>query len=293
EDLADMLESIFALTNNPGARSPPPALHPAQDNDSAPRRREASICGSNVNSANSLFESTGTVSRYRRWQSRKPQQQLLLQQQPRSHYSIDEGSRYRRPNTNLFSFGLRMFNLKPRVGIEQWQSDGFLKSSPLSPLEVAYFLFVNVSSGIDKKQLGEYLGSDEPFNVEVLHRFVQLMDFTAIEFVAALRKFLQVFRLPGEAQKIDRIMMAFARRYSDNNPKMFASSDTAHVLAYSVIMLNTDLHSAQIKRRMTKQEFIDNNQGINNEEDLPREMLEDIYDEIAANEIILVDDHRC
>jgi len=29
---------------------------------------------------------------------------------------------------------------------------------------------------------------------------------------------------------------------------MFASADTAYVLAYSIIMLTTDLHSPQVKR---------------------------------------------
>ena len=35
----------------------------------------------------------------------------------------------------------------------------------------------------------------------------------------ALRVFLAGFRLPGEAQKIDRLMLKFAQRYFENNPK--------------------------------------------------------------------------
>jgi hypothetical protein len=58
------------------------------------------------------------------------------------------------------------------------------------------------------------------------------------------------FRLPGEAQKIDRIMEKFAEKFCKNNPNIFASADVAYVLAYSVIMLNTDLHSPQIKHRV-------------------------------------------
>lgn len=64
------------------------------------------------------------------------------------------------------------------------------------------------------------------------------------------------FRLPGEAQKIDRLMEKFAARYFACNPtnSLFASADTAYVLAFSIIMLTTDLHSSQIKahNRMTK-----------------------------------------
>ena len=43
-----------------------------------------------------------------------------------------------------------------------------------------------------------------------MHAFVDLMDFENLPFVDALRTFLQAFRLPGEAQKIDRYMLKFA-----------------------------------------------------------------------------------
>lgn len=57
---------------------------------------------------------------------------------------------------------------------------------------------------------------------------------------------LQGFRLPGEAQKIDRLMEKFAERYVKCNPASFKSADVAYVLAYSVIMLNTDAHNPQV-----------------------------------------------
>lgn len=39
------------------------------------------------------------------------------------------------------------------------------------------------------------------------------MDFTGMVFDEAIRYFLQGFRLPGEAQKIDRMMEKFAERF--------------------------------------------------------------------------------
>ena len=82
-------------------------------------------------------------------------------------------------------------------------------------------------------------------------------------------------------------MEKFASRFCECNPKqnIFASADTAYVLAYSIIMLTTDLHSSRIKKKMTKEEFIKNNRGINDSEDLPEEYLAKIYDEIASSEI--------
>jgi len=47
-------------------------------------------------------------------------------------------------------------------------------------------------------------------------------------------------------------MEKFAERYLKCNPGSFKSADVAYVLAYSVIMLNTDLHNPQVKKKMTK-----------------------------------------
>merc|ERR1711860_362529 len=116
-----------------------------------------------------------------------------------------------------------------------------------------------------------------------------LMNFSNMDFLKALRYFLEGFRLPGEAQKIDRLMEKFASRYCECNPQQsyFASADTAYVLAFSVIMLTTDLHSGNVKKKMTKEEFIRNNRGINDSEDLPQELVSKIYEEIACSEIKL------
>ena len=61
------------------------------------------------------------------------------------------------------------------------------------------------------------------------------------------------FRLPGEAWMIDRLMEKFAAHYVSCSPDAFKSADVAYVLAYSVIMLNTDAHNPQVKVKMSKQ----------------------------------------
>ena len=90
------------------------------------------------------------------------------------------------------------------------------------------------------------------FCVAVLHEYVDNMEFEKMEFDDAIRHFLGGFRLPGEAQKIDRIMEKFAERYSKQNPSVFATADTAFILAFSIIMLNTDLHNPSIKEEVSK-----------------------------------------
>ncbi|KEQ74922.1 hypothetical protein M436DRAFT_42946 [Aureobasidium namibiae CBS 147.97] len=178
---------------------------------------------------------------------------------------------------------IKQFNFKPKKGVKVLIAGGFIASD--SPQDIARFLITN--DRLDKKALGEYLGEGEPENIAIMHAFVDSMNFTKTRFVDALRNFLQSFRLPGEAQKIDRLMLKFAERYTGGNPNAFANADTAYVLAYSVVMLNTDQHSAQVKVRMTPEDFIKNNRGINDGQSLPDDYLKSIFEEIAQNEIVL------
>lgn len=125
-----------------------------------------------------------------------------------------------------------------------------------------------------------------------MHAFVDMLNFTDMHFTEAVRMYLQSFRLPGEAQKIDRFMLKFAERFMEGNPgTIFANADTAYILAFSVIMLNTDAHNKNMKqKRMTKAEFVKNNRGINDGKDLPEEFLGEVYDEIQNNEIKMKDE---
>ncbi|EOA87703.1 uncharacterized protein SETTUDRAFT_130531 [Exserohilum turcica Et28A] len=182
------------------------------------------------------------------------------------------------------SNALRLFNYKPKRGLKALIAEGFIPSN--RPEDIARFFLDN--DQIDKTALGEFLGEGDAENIAIMHAFVDLMDFTKTRFTDALRRFLQSFRLPGEAQKIDRFMLKFAERYITGNPNAYANADTAYVLSYSVIMLNVDQHSKKMKGpRMTAADFIKNNRGINDNADLPEEYLQSIFDEISQNEIVL------
>nr|KJB77457.1 hypothetical protein B456_012G138200 [Gossypium raimondii] len=177
--------------------------------------------------------------------------------------------------------GVQLFNKKPSKGIE------FLiktKKVGNSPEEVASFLKKN-TAGLNETMIGDYLGEREEFALRVMHAYVDSFNFKSIDFGEAIRFLLSGFRLPGEAQKIDRIMEKFAERYCKCNPNSFTSADTAYVLAYSVIMLNTDAHNSMVKDKMTKSDFIRNNRGIDDGKDLPEEYLGALYDQIVKNEI--------
>ncbi|XP_047311695.1 brefeldin A-inhibited guanine nucleotide-exchange protein 1-like isoform X2 [Impatiens glandulifera] len=181
--------------------------------------------------------------------------------------------------------GVSLFNRKPSKGIEYLIST---KKVGDSPEAVAAFLKNTV--GLNEAMIGDYLGDREEFPLKTMHAYVDSFNFEGRAFGEAIRYFLSGFRLPGEAQKIDRIMEKFAERFCKCNPESFSSADTAYVLAYSVILLNTDAHSSMVKEKMTKADFIRNNRGINDGKDLPEEYLVAIYDQIVKNEIRMSSD---
>ncbi|XP_078456727.1 brefeldin A-inhibited guanine nucleotide-exchange protein 1-like isoform X1 [Lampetra planeri] len=180
--------------------------------------------------------------------------------------------------------GIELFNKKPKRGIQFLQEQNMLGTTTE---DVAQFL--HSENRLDSTQVGDYLGENDKLNKETMYTYVDQMDFSGKDFVSALRLFLEGFRLPGEAQKIDRLMEKFAARFCECNQgqTVFASADTAYVLAYSIIMLTTDLHSLQVKHKMSKEQYIKMNRGINDSKDLPEEYLSSIYDEIAGKKIAM------
>uniref|UniRef100_A0A8C6HF63 Cytohesin 1 n=1 Tax=Mus spicilegus TaxID=10103 RepID=A0A8C6HF63_MUSSI len=173
------------------------------------------------------------------------------------------------------AMGRKKFNMDPKKGIQFLIENGLLKNTCE---DIAQFLYKG--EGLNKTAIGDYLGERDEFSIQVLHAFVELHEFTDLNLVQALRQFLWSFRLPGEAQKIDRMMEAFAQRYCQCNTGVFQSTDTCYVLSFAIIMLNTSLHNPNVKDKPTVERFIAMNRGINDGGDLPEELLRNLYESI-------------
>ena len=87
---------------------------------------------------------------------------------------------------------------------------------------------------------------------------------------------------------IDRVMEEFGAKYFNDNPGTFSTADTVYVVAYSALMLYTDAHHPNLNSRMSLDEFIANNRGIDGGKDLPREFLVNLYNDITTKEITLL-----
>ncbi|KAK7300750.1 hypothetical protein RJT34_11599 [Clitoria ternatea] len=178
--------------------------------------------------------------------------------------------------------GADHFNRDVKKGLEFLQGTHLLPDK-LDPYSVACFF--RYTAGLDKNLVGDFLGNHDEFCIQVLHEFARTFDFKDMTLDTALRLFLETFRLPGESQKIQRVLEAFSERYYEQSPHILANKDAALLLSYSIIMLNTDQHNMQVKKKMTEEDFIRNNRRINGGNDLPREYLSELYHSICKNEI--------
>ncbi|CAI5737758.1 unnamed protein product [Hyaloperonospora brassicae] len=211
-----------------------------------------------------------------------------------STMSAVEAFKSKKKRQEEMATGILKFNVKPSAGIAYLVAHGHMGEG--SPRDVAAFLHAH-NNKLDKTMVGDYLGNgvhyQGGFCVQVLHEYVDMMEFAGLEIDVAIRHFLAGFRLPGESQKIDRMMEKFAERFfSSCPPGLFPSADTAFILAFSIIMLQTDLHNPSIaeEKKMDKAGFLRNNRGINDGKDLPEEYMSAIFDRIKATPISLKED---
>ncbi|KAK2512774.1 Cyth4 [Columba guinea] len=185
----------------------------------------------------------------------------------------------------LLCLGRKKFNMDPAKGIQY-----LIEHEVLSPdlQEIAKFL--HKGEGLNKTAIGDYLGGRDPTNIQILQAFVACHQFANLNLVQALRQFLWSFRLPGEAQKIDRMMEAFANWYCKCNPGVFQSTDTCYILSFSIIMLNTSLHNPNVKDKPPFERFVSINRGIDNGGDLPEELLKNLFESIKNEPFSIPED---
>ena len=85
-------------------------------------------------------------------------------------------------------------------------SSSYTLSPPPPPTPEDAAALLRHCPGISKEAAGDLLGDADAFAVATLDAFSRSFDFSDATFDGALRSFLASFRLPGEAQKIDRII---------------------------------------------------------------------------------------
>ncbi|PGH34446.1 hypothetical protein GX50_02714 [[Emmonsia] crescens] len=109
----------------------------------------------------------------------------------------------------------------------------------------------------DKEPAAAWLGN--PDRSPVRKAYMELFDWSNMNILAALRGLCVRLALKGETQQVDRILDAFSSRWCECNPEHgFKATDVVHTICYSLLLLNTDLHIADIEQKMTRNQFIKN-----------------------------------
>ncbi|KFM23960.1 ARF guanine-nucleotide exchange factor GNOM [Auxenochlorella protothecoides] len=187
---------------------------------------------------------------------------------------------------SLLASAAEHYNRDPKKGLQYAQAARLLPPT-LDPATLARFL--RCCPGLNEAAVGEALGERDDFSAGVRTAYLQTFDLAGLDFDVALRLFLDAFRLPGEGQRIDRIMEAFGGAYHAACPGSgLASPDAAYVLAFSVIMLNTDLHKQRTDRqpRMTLEGFRRMNDATNDGEPMPAALLQHLFSFLLADSLL-------
>lgn len=145
---------------------------------------------------------------------------------------------------------IKLFNQKPKKGIAYLIEQKLVVDKPEA---IAHFLLTTPK--LDAALVGEYISEPDEYNLKILAAYTDFYQFTGLDFDIAVRyvsknvvNVLRVspcillipaferahsrfvgssFVLPGEGQKIGRVMEAFARRYHNCNPdNIFADAGT-------------------------------------------------------------------
>lgn len=140
-----------------------------------------------------------------------------------------------------------------------------------------------VSRGLIASALSK--GTD-PFTAAVLRSYMRKFSFFGDPMDMALRKLLMEAELPKETQQIDRCLQAFANRYHECNPGIYSSPDQAYFIAFSQLILHTDVFNKNNKHKMQKTDYLKNTRG----EGIFDDILECFYDNISYTPFIHVED---
>lgn len=126
---------------------------------------------------------------------------------------------------------------------------------------------------------------NDDFFKNVLRSYMRGFKFFGEPLDMAVRKMLMEVELPKETQQIDRVLQSFANRYHECNPGVYASPDEAYFIAFSILILHTDVFNKNNKNKMQKQDYTKNARG----QGVADEILECFYDNISYTPFIHVE----
>ncbi len=210
------------------------------------------------------------------------------------NYSRQGSNQAVAPGTPISNNGSKThsFSLSRESAVVPERQEGDTPAKYLARLEEA------VSRGVVAIILSK---SVDEFSKNVLRSYMRGFKFFGDPLDMSIRKLLMEVELPKETQQIDRVLQAFANRYHECNPGIYASPgkpsllsaqhaltvlDEAYFIAFSILILHTDVFNRNNKHKMQKQDYTKNAKG----QGVADEILECFYDNISYTPFIHVED---
>ena len=179
---------------------------------------------------------------------------------------------------NELNDAIYRFNVKPHRGISVLCS---VCGYDMTSQNIAHLM--HTVNGLEGIKIGDYLS--RPENTEILKCYYRVFDLKK-PLLEALRTALGGrMTLPQDSDNVDRTVEQFAAVYLEQNADSKLDLDTVHLLCFSIIMLNTDLHAPKIPRRMTPIDFINNIRSCVSSDVMSDSELVHIYNDLKATEL--------
>lgn len=184
----------------------------------------------------------------------------------------------------LYSKAIDDFNSDPEHNITSLIDTGLVKNDAKS---IAAF-FHSHRSLLSATGVGLILGGVKPLFKQIMHEYIDMIDFKNKSLIESLYHFLSLFRLPPESQQIDRIIEKFAHSFYLSHQNEFPSASIVYDASFAAVILHTDAHNPQVSHKMQKNEFVRLYKDMDEGDALPTEFIESIYDYVVTHEIELL-----
>lgn len=147
-------------------------------------------------------------------------------------------------------------------------------------------ILIRYTNYVDIKNLYETIGDEHQMSKLILEEYTKTFNFTGLDIIKAYELYVSTFTLTGEQCHIYNFICSFATKwYNDNKDQSkdsfyFRSDEEVISFAYSIMLLNTDLHNPNITNHITLEGFLKNNVSSNLFKDVPNEYMVNIFNRI-------------
>ncbi|KAJ3034494.1 hypothetical protein HDV00_004995 [Rhizophlyctis rosea] len=137
----------------------------------------------------------------------------------------------------------------------------------MEPETFGRLLFDLAVPGVDVDGVCLIIGKADEYHQKALASYMACFDFSEMSLDDGFRAMTSHLYLAGETQMVDRILFAFSKRWLECNEELkslFRSVDVVYGILFSLVLLNTDLHIANVStpsRKMKKATFVANTWG--------------------------------